>query len=280
MSDPRQDSPAANRPLVIGHRGASALAPENTLAAFALALSEGADGLEFDVRLARDGVPVVIHDATLRRTCLRDGYVSALSSSELRRADAGAWFNRRFPRLARDEYARERVPTLAEVFGETGARSRALYVELKFERGEAWEPLASGVVKLVRGFGLESRVVVESFAHEAVAGVKRVAPELRTAALFEAGAARPFITARELVARARACGADEVALHYLLARRRTVEAARRAGFGAVVWTVDRPAWAERARSLGLRGLITNHPAKMRAALSTSPAERQERAAKP
>ncbi len=76
-------------PLIIGHRGASALAPENTLVAFERALADGADGVEFDVRLARDRVPVVIHDATLRRTLLRDETVAALTSSELQRWDAG-----------------------------------------------------------------------------------------------------------------------------------------------------------------------------------------------
>ncbi|MDQ3754751.1 MAG: glycerophosphodiester phosphodiesterase, partial [Acidobacteriota bacterium] len=64
-------------PLIIGHRGASAVAPENTLGAFARALDDGADGIEFDVRLARDGVPIVIHDATLKRTALQDGAVAA-----------------------------------------------------------------------------------------------------------------------------------------------------------------------------------------------------------
>jgi glycerophosphoryl diester phosphodiesterase len=71
---------AERMPLIIGHRGASALAPENTLAAFERAMRDGADGIEFDVRLARDAVPVVIHDAGLRRTGLREGEVESLTS--------------------------------------------------------------------------------------------------------------------------------------------------------------------------------------------------------
>jgi len=71
-----------SNPFIIGHRGASAHAPENTLAAFDLAFDAGADGIEFDVRLARDGVPVVIHDATLKRTALREGSVESLTSLE------------------------------------------------------------------------------------------------------------------------------------------------------------------------------------------------------
>ncbi len=70
-------------PLILGHRGASALAPENTIAAFARAMHDGADGVEFDVRLSRDQVPVVIHDSTLKRTGLIDSVVSALTAAEL-----------------------------------------------------------------------------------------------------------------------------------------------------------------------------------------------------
>src|SRR5437762_8561762 len=102
-------------PLIIGHRGAAAVAPENTLASFARAYQDGAQGIEFDVRLARDRVPVIIHDATLRRTAGRAGFVAALNAAELGATDVGTWFNRRFPALARAEYARTSVPTLAQV---------------------------------------------------------------------------------------------------------------------------------------------------------------------
>src|SRR6185312_12061571 len=96
--------------------GASALAPENTLAAFATALRDGADGIEFDVRLSSDGVPVVIHDATLGRTAMIKTAVSALTAAELCTVEVGSWFNRKFSHLARPEFAREPVPTLAQVF--------------------------------------------------------------------------------------------------------------------------------------------------------------------
>ncbi len=81
-------------PLIIGHRGASALAPENTLAAFRRAIADGADGIEFDVRLARDGVAVVIHDATLERTGLLKRRVANLTADELQAIDVGSWFRR------------------------------------------------------------------------------------------------------------------------------------------------------------------------------------------
>jgi glycerophosphoryl diester phosphodiesterase len=242
-------------PLIIGHRGASTLAPENTLAAFARAFADGADGLELDVRLARDGVPVV----------MRDGAVGALTSLELREVDAGSWFNLRSPELARAAYARECVPTLAEVLQLAGERICTLYVELKFERGEDFAPLVAEVVRLIRASSFGSRVVVESFALKAVKESKRIAPEIRAAALFERKLARPVLSTRAIISRALECKADEIALHYTLANRRTIEAARLAGLDALVWTVDKPTWIKRAQTLGLRALITNHPARMRAA---------------
>lgn len=260
------DGTPASRPFIIGHRGASAHAPENTLAAFRRALDDGADGLEFDVRLARDRVPVVMHDANLRRTALRSGLVRLHTSAELGEVDVGTWFNRRYPERAREEYRRERVPTLAEVFQTVGARARVLYVELKCDAGEDGEALAAEVVRTIDAHAMSRRVVVESFDLRAVQAVKRFAPETRTAALFERTLTRPTPTARAMIREARACEADEMALHHSLARRRTVEAARDAGFDVLTWTVDDASWAKHARDSGMRALITNHPARMRAAL--------------
>ncbi|HEV3471278.1 MAG TPA: glycerophosphodiester phosphodiesterase family protein [Pyrinomonadaceae bacterium] len=254
-------------PLIIGHRGASADAPENTLAAFARALEDGADGVEFDVRLARDGVAVCVHDATLARTGLRPERVAALTSAELRRVDAGTWFNRRFPRRARAAYAREAVPTLAEALELVGPRSQVVYVEMKCEEAGDYPRLAREVVNTVRELGLADRAVVKSFEHAAVAEAKLLAPEIRAAALFDLKWSRPAVTAREAVARTLACGAEEVSLHRSLLRPAVVEAARRHGLETIIWTADTPAWLERAVRLGLRAVITNRPAEMRAALA-------------
>lgn len=253
-------------PLIIGHRGASAVAPENTLAAFERALCDGADGVEFDVRLARDGVPVCIHDATLQRTALSDTAVAALTSSELKRADAGTWFNLRFPEKARDTFACARIPTLAETLELVGPRSKVVYIEMKCDAAAEYAALAAAVVRGVRDLALVNRAVVKCFEHEAIREVKRLAPEIRTAALFDRTLARPVISKRKIIARARACGADEVSLHRSLARRAVVEAAHSQGFEIVVWTADNPIWVKRARDWGIRSVITNDPARLRSAL--------------
>jgi glycerophosphoryl diester phosphodiesterase len=256
-------------PLVIGHRGASAVAPENTLVSFERAMSDGADGIEFDVRLARDRVAVVIHDATLRRTGLRAGEVSSLSSSELGQIDVGTWFNLRHPSNAQTSYAEARVPTLAEVFELFKGRDATLYVEMKCELNEG-RALASEVARQVRARSLVERVVVESFNHDSILEIKRIDSSIRTAALFQPRLARPFPSMRRMIARAAAARADEMALHRTLAGRRNMEEARRAGMRTVVWTVDNPSWIERARRYGVHAVITNNPASMSARLRAEP----------
>ena len=263
--------------LIIGHRGASAHAPENTLAAFEQAFCDGADGIEFDVHLARDGVPVVIHDASLRRTTLREGLVESFASEELRALDAGTWFNLLHPELAREEFTRERIPTLAQVFERFGARARVLYVEMKCDDTALDAPLARSVVELTRAHGLADCVVVKSFAHDSLREVKRLAPEIRTAALFDRNWSRPLLPKSKIVNAAARCGADEVSLHRSLLRRATTEVARARGFSVLVWTVDTPFWLRRALALKLRAVFTNRPAEMRAALKELQAHPFERA---
>ncbi|MGB9182117.1 MAG: glycerophosphodiester phosphodiesterase family protein [Pyrinomonadaceae bacterium] len=248
-------------PLIIGHRGASALAPENTLAAFSCAFRDGADGIEFDVRLARDGVPVVIHDAMLKRTGLRDEAVINLNSSELGEVDTGTWFNLRHPQRARVEYSNERVPTLPQVFELFGPQKSLLYVEMKCAAEES-AALAAAVASLVRTHNLFDRVVVKSFRHSSILEIKQIEPRIKTAALFEPKLARPLPSTRRMIQQTLSCKADEISLHHSLVSKRVVAEAHRHRFQTVVWTVDAPGWIRRAQALGIHAIITNNPAPM------------------
>jgi glycerophosphoryl diester phosphodiesterase len=253
-------------PLVIGHRGASAVAPENTLVSFEKALDDGADGLEFDVRLSKDGVPVVIHDSTLQRTALRGEPVEELTARELGRIDVGSWFNRSYPAKTRDEFKGITIPTLLETMATVGRRSKVLYVEMKCDRAAEYSKLAAAVVAAVRDSRLENIVVAKCFVHDAILAVKRLAPEIRTAALFERSIRRPVISARRILSLAKLCHADEISLHYSLVRRSVVDAALDREFEVVVWTVDSPRWLTRAEEWGIRSIITNDPARMKSTL--------------
>lgn len=249
-------------PLILGHRGASAVAPENTLAAFSRAISDGADGIEFDVRLSRDGVPVVIHDATLKRTGLIDRPVCDLNADELQQIDVGNWFVHK-QQSNRASFIAEKLPLLEQVFELFRGNSGVLYVELKCDGNEG-AALAAEVVRLIHESQMADRTVVESFDFAAIAAVKTIDSGIRTAALFEPKVSRPISTVRRLkmVDSALAVGADEIALHYTLAGHRVVEKARREGLDVVVWTVDDAIWITRARSLGIKALIANDPGVM------------------
>lgn len=266
-SPPRRVAASRRLPLIIGHRGASAVAPENTLAAFHRAMQDGADGIEFDVRLSRDSVPVVIHDADLRRTAQRSEPIARLSAEELGQVDVGSWFNLSHMNLARPEYSLETVPTLASVFElfEQHPQSR-LYVELKCETDE-YHILAREVAHLIHSYSFLDRTVVESFNLDLVAEIKRLDASIRTAALFEPRLKPPFLTQRRILNLAARCRADELALNRHLVKRPLIEEATARGLKTVVWTVDDPHWVARRIEFGIEAVITNHPALMRAKLN-------------
>ncbi|HYO91316.1 MAG TPA: glycerophosphodiester phosphodiesterase, partial [Pyrinomonadaceae bacterium] len=154
----------------------------------------------------------------------------------------------------------------AEVFESMKERRAILYVEMKCAPSES-SALAAEVARLVRAHSLIDSLVVESFTLKSIAEIKRFAPEIRTAALFEPRLSCPLPSARKLVEQALRYSADEIALHRTLATRRVVEAAQKRGLKTVVWTVDNPAWVKRGRDFGIQAIITNRPAQMRARLN-------------
>ena len=251
-------------PLIIGHRGASAHAPENTLAAFQMALDAGADGLEFDVQLAKDGVPVVIHDEDLRRTGLRDEPVSSLTSKQLAKIDVGSWFNVKHPKKAHPEYAKETVPTLANVLEIQKNCSGLIYIELKCDEA-TYKPLAASVCELIRDSPMLPRVVVKSFRLAAIAEVRCLLPEVQTAALFEPSIITILRSRKYIIAMAREVGAHQISLHLSLATAKLTHLATDAGMPITLWTTDDPKRINKCRALGIRALISNDPAHLIAA---------------
>jgi glycerophosphoryl diester phosphodiesterase len=243
-------------PLIIGHRGASAVAPENTMAAFRLALETDADGVEFDVRLTKDGIPVVIHDDNLRRTGGVAKRVVDLSLSELKTIYVGSWFTR-------SEFRSEQTPTLTELFELFEGTAAMLYLEMKSDPGQG-EELARTCCEALKQTPLKDQVIVECFDLEAIGTVKSIESSIKTAALFEPTLKNTPLasSSRKMIDRALSVGADEIALHHRLATPRAVENAHAANLGVVVWTVDDLSWVSRARVQGIKALISNDPAKM------------------
>jgi glycerophosphoryl diester phosphodiesterase len=249
------------RPLIVAHRGASAHAPENTLAAFQMAMDVGAEGVEFDVRLAKDGVPVVIHDPDLRRTGKRNEIVADLTSKELSSVEVGTWFNRRFRAKARPEFANETVPTLQQTLTLLKDFRGRIYVELKAD-GSNFRGLANAVCDVIRDSPLLRQMIVKSFKFASIPEVVHRLPHVQTGALFALEIMR-FLRRREhIVTLAQEFGADHLSVHYSLVTPRLCRLAREAGMPLTVWTVDDPKWISRRRNLGIDAVITNDPAKL------------------
>lgn len=244
----------ADRTLNIGHRGASRAAPQNTLAAFRKALELGADGIELDVHLSADGVPVVIHDFLVDHTTDGTGAVAGMPLAALKELDAGGWFD--------PAYAGERIPTLAEVMEAVGD-TLLLNIELKVA-GRSDGRLATAVVGLVTRFSLAERVLLSSFEPTALLDVRRLAPHLPLGFLYD-----PLPSSWPVRLRAwRMGGLRPEALHphRTLARRALIRRAHKRGQRVVTWTVDEPAAMARLIAAGIDAIITNYPDRLRAVL--------------
>lgn len=249
-------------PLIIAHRGASALAPENTLAAFRRAIDDGAEGVEFDVRLSKNGAVVVFHDATLRRLTNRTNPVSSLTVEELQTIDVGSWFHRR--RQANhpnEDFSAERIRTLRETLDFLKDFEGLIYIELKCRAAET-ERLAKAVGEIISGSPLLPQIIVKSFRLEAIPGIRRACPEVKTAALFAPKIMTILRKEKRLVEVAGELGADMLSVHFSLATRKLMEKAEKRGLPVTIWTADNPRWVKRAFDLGLFAVITNNPARL------------------
>ena len=227
-------------PLLIAHRGASASAPENTMAAFALAHAQGADMLELDVQQSADGVMVVFHDTTTERWDGRKRPTQSCSLAELQRLAIGG----------------ERVPTLAEVCAFARDTGIALNVELK-QTG-----LARPVATLLHQHGLAESTIVSSFNGAALVEMQQQSPHIWRGYIMGKRTLWPHVRLRELWpffhlqrVRARSWHPNE----RLPLLRGVLPLVRRAGYAVYVWTVDAPAAIQRVLDWGASGVMSNAP---------------------
>lgn len=190
--------------LVIAHRGHKVGAPEQTLAAYSLATDLGAAMIEADLRFSRDGVPLMLHDPDVSRTTNGNGRIADLDWQELRRLDAGSWFDPRF--------TAERIPRLDDLFELAIARNVALCIEAKGKSAENHRTALFAAKEIARRGRLDIDVVA-SFDHTALSAAVDAVPGLRTAPdrLPERG---PSQSADDLIAQARAAKASIIQHHF------------------------------------------------------------------
>jgi glycerophosphoryl diester phosphodiesterase len=246
-----------DHPLNFAHRGASYEAPGNTLAAFLLAAELGADGIELDVQLSRDGEIVVMHDSTLEATTNGHGPVSSQTLAELKRLDAGSWFDPAF--------ARQQIPTLQEVVEAVG-HHLLLNIELKTAQRLGDDGLAAAVVRLLEENHLLDRVVISSFNPFAVRRVRERNPWIAVGLLY--GPGMPFLLRRPWMR--RFVHPDALHPHYTSVHARYVAWAHKKGYRVHTWTVDEPKDMERLTQAGTDLIITNRPDLLREVVDGAP----------
>jgi len=236
---------------VIAHRGASAYAPENTLAAFRVAIDQRADWLEVDVQQSSDGQLVVFHDLRVDDRTNGRGAVRDLTLAQLRELDAGAKF--------RAEFAGERIPTFDEVVELARAHNVKLFPELK--NPNLYPGIEERMVAALHAADYDNQTIVQSFSTESLRRVRELNPRLRLALLYSAQ--QPL-------------RGDPPSWAYVLGPewplvvgdRAILRDAHAAGRQVVVWTVDNPSQIRQAIEARVDGIITNRPDLVRNMLAS------------
>lgn len=233
--------------LIVGHRGASGHAPENTLAAFRKAVALGATFIETDLQLSRDARFVAIHDDSVDRTTNGQGKVHDQTLALLRRLDAGSWFG--------SEFSGERIPTLEEILEFSKKNDVVFYLELKPSGSWGGE---HALVGALRESGEVARVVVISFDPGVLSGLRKIEPTLMTGLLFDGQLADPLKAAVDV-------GARQIVVRGDLVTPAMIVEAHKRDLQVVCWTVNHPAHIRLLMNAGIDGIMSDYPDRLIAA---------------
>jgi len=237
---------------LIAHRGYSAMAPENTLASFQAALEQPIAGVEFDVHLSADGIPVVIHDATVDRTTNGQGKVAEKTVAQLQALDAGSWFDSRF--------AKETIPTLEEVLALFSRTSVQLYIEFKSPQNWSSQSARKLMTQLdwwrdPPSETLREHCIIASFNHQFITTVRKNFPQFRTGY----GMADPSQYSQSYLATLNLTHAVLLPHFSLILKSPTLtETLLSQNQEIVTWTVDERPIADKLANLNLGTMISNN----------------------
>ncbi|MFG6118543.1 glycerophosphodiester phosphodiesterase [Thalassobacillus sp. B23F22_16] len=229
--------------LIYAHRGASKLAPENTMPAFDLAYQAGADGIETDVQLTKDSVPVLIHDENVRRTTNGTGFVQDYTYEEIKKLDAGSWFSSKFSDTP--------IVTLEEFLGWVQDKSMVLNIELKNNVID-YKNMERIVYDLLQAHQLLDQTVVSSFNPESMRRMKEIDPKVATA----------FLTSQklpDLLGYLRRLQVDGLHAKYRLLNKKLAENCMQQNLALRSYTVNRPAQMKKCFKLKCEGIFTDVP---------------------
>ena len=229
--------------LIFAHRGASQTHPENTMAAYKAALEAGADGLELDVQLTKDDVPVLIHDESVHRTTNGKGWVKDYTFDKLTELDAGSWFH--------ESSAHARIPALEELLSWVANTPLILNIELKSGL-IAYPGIEAAVLDLVTKYDMVGRVIISSFNHYSLVNIREQHSTIETAVLFMEGLYEPWDYAKRI-------GAQSLHCYFPAARPFLIEGAKKAGIPLRLFTVNEEAHLNGFMRAGCDGIITDNP---------------------
>ena len=242
----------------IGHRGAKGVAPENTMAAFRASAAAGAP-FELDTMLCKTGEPVVIHDYTVDRTTNGKGKVADLTLKELRALDAGSYFSPKFKG--------EKIPTLNEVLDEFANRVK-VDIEIKYQGPREKIPtLAKAIIDLVKKKGLEKKVFITAFNPYVLEAFKNEAPDLARGQLYSRFETADIPYHQKVVLRNlllnESADPDFLAPNYKMVDEEYVKTYHELGYKILVWTVNKPDDMRRLIEMGVDGIITDFPNRLK-----------------
>ncbi len=227
---------------LIGHRGAAAHAPENTLASFHKAIDMGATMLELDIHLTKDQEIVVIHDHDISRTTSGSGLVSNMTLREIRAYDAGSWMHA--------DFEGEKVPILQEVME---LIRKGIYLNMEIKAGEEIHVgLVDKLIELIDEYSATDMIVISSFHREYLREIKEKAPAIEVALLYSGDV--PSVLDEAVKE-----GWEGLHPHFPLIDEKLMEGARQRGLAVRAWTVNRPDDMRRLLDLGVDGICSDVP---------------------
>ncbi|GAA0609327.1 glycerophosphodiester phosphodiesterase [Virgibacillus siamensis] len=228
---------------IIAHRGASRSAPENTMSAFEHAYQSGAEGIETDVQLTKDNVPVLMHDERLNRTTNSSGYLKDYTFSQLQQLDAGSWFSRK--------YSGEKILSLDELLQWAHNKSLYLNIELKNNKID-YKNLENIVVDMISQFRLQNCTTISTFNPKSVERLSAITKQTGIALLTSKRRRNPVENAKQL-------GASAVHIKYRLLSKRLIQQCKRENMRVRVYTVNRPSRMKRCFFYRCDGIFTDIP---------------------
>ncbi|MCY7670381.1 glycerophosphodiester phosphodiesterase [Bacillus altitudinis] len=229
---------------IIAHRGSSSAAPENTIAAFDVAVEQGADYIELDVQMTMDQHVVVIHDDTVDRTTNGNGLVKSYTLDQLKKLDAGSWFDH--------QYTNERIPTLQEIL-ERYSQRIGILIEIKHPKRQIG--IEKAVARIINRFAYSRHIIIQSFDVHALQRIKAFAPSLRTALIIKPDVFK--LTKRKLTT--YSSFANCLNMKKTMINRWWIDRIHTFGMDVFIWTVKDQKTADRIKKYPIDGVVTDNP---------------------